>query len=225
MIDGIFFDLDNTIIKYKNPNIDNDIIYDWLINCGCKNPDKIMFSNDWKNLEKRLSFFNIDYFTFMSNWNPQFKKSELKIKQNALINKEVSLYDHAFEFLRDIKTPKALITNSSNQVVQMFLSYFELNDLFDYVFTRNYDYLDLRKPNPLIANNAIKILNIKRNNIIMIGDGEVDKEFSKHSNLKFFNLHYKQHDYHKFFEDFKSLRRYCINEYPLSFKGEEINKL
>jgi len=220
MIESIFMDLDNTIVHYNNKFIDYEIIYDWLTNCGVTEPEKIIFSNDWENLEKRLDFFGVDYKTFMSEWNPRFKISELNIKKQAIQKNEISLYDGVKDFIKRINIPLALVTNSSREVVDLILSHFNLNNSFDYVFTRNYDYIDLKKPDKKVSEIVIQKLGICKRNIVMIGDSRGDMDFSINSNLKFFNVHDRQIKSDYFFANFRSLYTYCLKKYPSIFKED-----
>ena len=86
---------------------------------------------------------------------------------------------------------------------------FGIDELFDHIFKRPYDFEDLKKPDPKVAFQAMKEISLsKSNQIYMVGDSSIDMEFAKNSGLIAVALFNNNDGCDYFFNDFISLRNH-----------------
>lgn len=207
--DAIFIDLDKTIIHYDEISLDDNMMLEWLRGEGVINPEKIYFSKDWHDMEKRLCYLGVTLEEYRYEWRPRFSDIEIEYKKKLLKNKKARLNEGSKEFIDDLIIPLALISNSAPKVVDFMLEQFNLGDKFSYIYRRPYDFEDIKKPNSKVCKDAMKLLGITDpSRIAMIGDSKADMLFAKNSGLFAINLFFEQKHYDLFFHDFPEMHTY-----------------
>ena len=177
-------DLDYTIVHYDDNSLDNKMMLEWLKSEGVKNPEKIYFSEAWTNLDERMKYFGIDLDTYRSEWRPRFPNIEMTHKKRLYDNEKLWINKGAKKFINDLTIPKALISNSAPIVVDWLLNKFGLDDSFDYIYKRPYDYEDIKKPDPKVALEVMNAMSLENpNEIGMVGDSKTDLDFARNSGL------------------------------------------
>jgi len=216
---ALFFDLDYTIVHYDYESLDDKMMLEWLRSEGVNEPEKIYFSNEWNNLEKRMKYFRTDINTYKLEWRPRFQTIEMEHKRRLYNNGKIWINDGAKEFINDVKVPKALISNSASSVVDWLLDKFQLSNSFDYIYRRPYDYEDIRKPDSRVATKVMEAMFLdSQSKIGMIGDSITDMVFAKNAGLISISLFHKLNGCDMYFETFEEMSRHLKKLYPSSFR-------
>lgn len=219
---ALFFDLDYTIVNYDDDSLDDKMMLEWLKSEGVKNPEKIYFSDSWTNLDERMKYFGIDLDTYRLEWRPRFPNIEMTHKKRLYDNEKIWINKGAKEFINNLTIPKALISNSAPIVVDWILNKFGLDDSFDYIYKRPYDYEDIRKPDPRVALEVMKAMLLENpNDIGMIGDSKTDLDFARNSGLTPILLFNSNHKTDLYFGDFNELHVYFKQKFSQSLKNSQ----
>jgi 2-haloacid dehalogenase/putative hydrolase of the HAD superfamily len=86
---------------------------------------------------------------------------------------DITLFEEVPKVLNEIKSKgysQIIISNIDNDFLYHRLSKFQIKDYFDHIFTS--ENLKSYKPNPIIFNKVLKLLKLKPNEIIHIGDSQ-----------------------------------------------------
>ena len=208
-LEAVFIDLDRTLILYDDPNLENNMVLKWLKSIGYSDPENIFFSEEWSDHSKRYDLLGVDKWTYRTKLRPLFQDVELEYKKNLLRFGKVKIAPHAKEFLEQIKLPKALISNSAFSLVQFMTRYFYIEDFFNYIYKRPYDYEDLCKPDCRVAQEVIKSMHLSTySKIAMIGDSSIDMKFANNSNLKAIAIFNNLKESDLYFKNFTHLLQY-----------------
>ncbi|MFA7417375.1 MAG: HAD family hydrolase [Acholeplasma sp.] len=91
-------------------------------------------------------------------------------------------YDGIVELLKNLKKSYKLgvVSNKHQNAVEKIIKHY-FNDMFDCVIGEQKNVP--KKPDPAPLNNAIKALGTHKENVIFIGDSEVDIKTAKHANV------------------------------------------
>lgn len=118
------------------------------------------------------------------NINPTPKEiGELAQLTLNLYKQKTKIYEDAEKALKQLKNyKKALVTDADKGLVQTILEKHELKQYFQAIIIS--DEIESYKPNPKAFQIALKKLNCKPQNAIMIGDSEADINGAKNLGIK-----------------------------------------
>jgi len=174
---AIFLDFDGTIID-SSKDLANAINF-MLESIGAKKFE-IELIRSWigggakKLVLKALNEARISY-------KEEYLKIFLDYYEKNMMN-ETYLYDSVKETLNKLRNYRlALITNKPYKFVNPLLRHFDI-DFFDIVLGG--DSLKYKKPHPMPLEYCIKKFNIKKDEIIMVGDSFNDIEAAKNAGVK-----------------------------------------
>jgi len=220
MFDAFFLDYDDTIVRYSQSNLNEQIMIEWLSSEGIPNPKLTFFTDRWRDMKQRLDMLGTDYITYRTVIRPRFQFVELEYKKRLLKNGRMTLNDGVLDFLDDSAVPLALISNSSPLVLNYFLDVFGIEDLFSYIYKRKYDLDDVIKPDKCIADEALATLGLSApGRVAMIGDSDVDVRFARNANLFSINLFTVQEGCDLHFSGFPEMHSYFKDDCPDCLKG------
>lgn len=180
MIKGIIFDLDGTLLSSEE-DINNSLNY-VLKNNGYPIKDlettkqnlgygsyKLVASSLPKNTDETI--INKIYLQYIDYYN----------KHNDILTKP---YNDILTLLSKLKEMNIVIAVASNkfQSAVSNLNKTKFNNLFDIAIGES-DTMPL-KPNPKMLIEATKLLNLETNNVLYVGDTEVDFLTAKNANIK-----------------------------------------
>lgn len=176
-IDLIIFDLDGTLInskldiansvnymleKLQLETLHNETIYTFVGN-GVGNLVKSSLTEDhFDKFDDAMALFRQHY-------------------SEHLLDNTV-LYDGITDILDHYKSKKkAVVTNKEGGFSRHILNYFSISDCFDEIVCG--DAFPRKKPNPDQINAVIENLSVKRDNTLIIGDGDADIKAGKNANI------------------------------------------
>lgn len=179
MIKLIIFDFDGTLFDTKEDIARSVNIY--LKELGFKELEKekiykfIGNGSDYllkKSLEeigeKNFSNYNIERFL------------EIYRKEST---KKVKPFDGIIDILENLKEKTLyIITNKDEESARIILRKFDMEKYFKKVIGR--DTYSLKKPDPSLMEIVLKEENVKRDEVLMVGDSEIDFRFAKESQVK-----------------------------------------
>ena len=97
----------------------------------------------------------------------------------------IQLFDQAEQIISDLDRPVGLATNSPKRIVEFTLRYYGIEGLFDTVQSLKhedfYHYVDNRKPDPLLVENAVEEL--EADSALMLGDTAKDVEAANRAGI------------------------------------------
>jgi len=174
-IKAVFLDLDGTIVKLKYRYMDAKAeVFNMLRLNGV--PDYVLNLklSLYENLENVRNYMeNLgEGYMYGQLLNLSFKiaeKYELEVASNP------ELLNGAYEALMELKSMNlklAIVTNNCLKATELTLSRLKIGEFFELIVAR--DHVKAMKPNPDLINYALLKLNLKRNEVIMVGDSVID---------------------------------------------------
>ncbi|ASJ14101.1 HAD family hydrolase [Thermococcus radiotolerans] len=82
----------------------------------------------------------------------------------------------------------AAVSNASQECTEFVLNLFDLRKHFEVVYGKDYSNLDGVKPSPYLVEKALKALNLKPREALMIGDSRHDVLAGKRAGMKVVNV-------------------------------------
>jgi len=180
--DLIIFDMDGTLIQ---SNIDYEgirkevlrilkgIIHEEKYKEIIENPIPIL------DMLTYIKEKNLDSRKLKEAWNI-IQSYELKGYEKATIEDDVI---ETLQKLKDLKCINVIYTNNSKKLTDFALKKFKIQNLVDYVLTR--DDVNRSKPHLEGLERIMKKFNKQRNNVLFVGDSWLDAETAKNGNIKF----------------------------------------
>ncbi len=179
MIKLIIFDFDGTLFDTKEDIARSVNIY--LKELGFEELEKekiykfIGNGSDYllkKSLEelKAKDFSNYDIERFLEIYREESTKS-------------VKPFDGIPDVIKNLKDKNLyIVTNKDEESARLILKKFDMEKYFKKVVGR--DTFNLKKPDPKILDIILKEENLIREEVIIIGDSEIDYQFAKNCNVK-----------------------------------------
>ena len=175
MIKAIIFDLDNTLtdfMKMKEAGIDGAI--DGMIDAGlqisrAEAKEKIFAIYDRKGIEYQQVF---DMFLHEELGDIDFKKlAAAVVGYRRARDSHLVLYPHVHLALMELAKrglKLAVVTDAPRLQAWLRLCYLNLHHVFDHVIT--FEDTEQRKPSPAPFRQALRLLSVKAEESIMVGD-------------------------------------------------------
>ena len=167
-IDLVIFDLDGTLVR-SHENIYQSMIYAF-------NQLNIEHNISLEEFNKYIGWHFEDIFSAFGIEVADFEEF-LTIYKNSYFDfiYKSTLYNNVIEVLQWLKKENiqvALLTTKGQDQAEKNISHFELDDYFNFIMGRRSGIAHKPDPEPLlfIANN----LNISIDNVLMVGDSEMD---------------------------------------------------
>ena len=106
-----------------------------------------------------------------------------------------NLFDGVIDYLNHLKSKgiqMAVFTNKPKDLTIKTLNRHQIYDFFNYIITR--DDVDFKKPDPDGCHKIIKMSSISPENIIMIGDSELDQKAANSASISFLHHNVSSHN-------------------------------
>ena len=106
-----------------------------------------------------------------------------------------NLFDGVIDYLNHLKSKgiqMAVFTNKPKDLTIKTLNRHQIYDFFNYIVTR--DDVDFKKPDPDGCHKIIKMSSISPENIIMIGDSELDQKAANSAFIRFLHHNVSSHN-------------------------------
>jgi len=161
---GILFDLDGVLV---------DSFDAWL--SALNDALKIFNHKEITKDEFIEKYWGHDLFDNLDKMNLTF---EVGVACNNFYKKHVDkikIYPYTKDILNQLKMyRKGVITNTPKDSAEKVLKKFDIDRYFEFVLTS--DDVEMSKPNPEIVLKSCKLLNLKPNEVILVGDTKSDVE-------------------------------------------------
>ena len=206
----ILIDLEDTITIHNYKNRYNNLMIEWLKFNNVKNPKKIFFNPKFKTRSTRLELLNINIKTY-ETWYKNLNDIEFEVYVKKYNQGKIKIKKDTIDFLKNIKIPIILVSNSSPKWVDFVLDKFDIKKYFKYVFKRTYEFDDIKKPNKKVVEIIEKEINDKiSSDSIVIGDSSNDSGLAENCGLNFIGINTKLKNY-TCFKSFKKIYNYIEN--------------
>ncbi len=206
----ILIDLEDTITIHNYKNRYNNLMIKWLKFNNVKNPKKIFFNPKFKTRSTRLELLNINIKTY-ETWYKNLNDIEFEVYVKKYNQGKIKIKKDTIDFLKNIKIPIILVSNSSPKWVDFVLDKFDIKKYFKYVFKRTYEFDDIKKPNKKVVEIIEKEINDKiSSDSIVIGDSSNDSGLAENCGLNFIGINTKLKNY-TCFKSFKKIYNYIEN--------------
>ncbi|BAD84215.1 probable phosphoglycolate phosphatase, HAD superfamily [Thermococcus kodakarensis KOD1] len=176
MLRGVIFDVDETLVYYEG--------YD---------PKK--WFEEWVKRELEKHGINLDYELYSKTARLELPRTYVKklgidpvelwkiidaannrYRKKMLAERKIKAFPDvlALEELKKLNLKLAAVSNASLGNTLLVLRAFDLNKYFDLVLGKDYSNLDGVKPNPYLIQKALRMLNLRPEEAIVVGDSSND---------------------------------------------------
>ena len=180
-LDGTLVDSDNTVIRILN-TIRKDLN---LPSLKLKDISFFLSLGGEEMIKKTISS-SLDTKKYLGIFRQRYLEDSLNNEK---------LFDGVVDYLNHLKAKKikrAVFTNKPKDLANKTLKSHNIYHFFNYVVTG--DDVEFKKPSPDGCYKLIKMSSIPPENIIMIGDSELDQKSANSASISFFyhNVSFKQ---------------------------------
>ncbi|ACS34015.1 HAD family hydrolase [Thermococcus gammatolerans] len=190
MIRGLIFDVDETLLYYEGYTLRR-----WYEEVGRPAMEKLGVLLDWETfrrivrgeLSRRyVERFGIDHVEFWKAMDRANKAYRERLLEEGKIKPFPDA--GALEELRALGLKLAAVSNASQDNTELVLKAFGLDRYFDVILGKDYSYLDGVKPNPYLLNKALKVLGLKKDEVLLVGDSSNDVLAGRNAGIKTVNI-------------------------------------
>ncbi len=190
MLRGLIFDVDETLVYYEG--YDHREWYEtWVkpelekrgIDLDYGTYRKTVTGELPRSYVERFGIDHVEFWKLVDEVNLRYRKwmAELgRIKPFPDVS--------ALEELGNLGLKLAAVSNASRDCTEFVLDLLNLRDYFDVVCGKDYSNLDGVKPNPYLVEKALKALNLRQDEALMVGDSIHDVLAGKRAGLKTVNV-------------------------------------
>ncbi|WP_297469550.1 HAD family phosphatase [Thermococcus sp.] len=190
MLRGLIFDVDETLVYYEGYDLRR-----WYEEVGRPAMEKLGVVLDWETFRRivrgelsrtyveRFGIDHVEFWKAMDRANRTYRENLLKagrIKPFPDVD--------ALKELRNMGLKLAAVSNASQDNTELVLRAFGLDKYFDIVLGKDYSYLDGVKPNPYLIEKALRALNLKPQEVMIVGDSSNDVLAGKRAGIKTVNI-------------------------------------
>ncbi|WP_297550405.1 HAD family hydrolase [Thermococcus sp.] len=190
MLKGLIFDVDETLVYYEGYTLRR-----WYDNVATPVMKKLGVFVDWdtfkKIIEGKLSRkyvekFGIDHVEF---WKA-LDRANRTYRENLLKAGKIKPFPDvdALKELRNMGLKLAAVSNASQDNTELVLRAFGLDKYFDIILGKDYTYLDGVKPNPYLVNKALRLMKLRPDEVLLVGDSIRDILAGKRAGVKTVNI-------------------------------------
>ncbi len=190
MLRGLIFDVDETLVYYEGYD-SREWFEEWVAPALEKHGIRLDYETYRKTVKGELprSYvlrFGIDpveLWRIIDETNLQFRKAlarEGRIKAFPDVG--------ALKELRSLGLKLAAVSNASQHCTEFVLELFDLKKYFDFVTGKDYSNLDGVKPSPYLVEKALRALDLKPGEALVVGDSYLDVLAAKRAGVKVVNV-------------------------------------
>ena len=180
-LDGTLVDSDKTVIRILN-TIREDLTLPSL-----KSQDISFFlSLGGEEMIKKIIGNSLDTKKYLKIFRQRYLDDPLENE---------NLFDGVIDYLNHLKSKSiqmAVFTNKPKDLATKTLKRHQIYNFFNYIVTR--DDVDFKKPDPDGCHKIIKMSSIPPENIIMIGDSELDQKAANAASICFLHHNASSHN-------------------------------
>ena len=176
MLKGILFDVDETLVYYEGYD-HRKWFEEWVrpalekagINIDYETYRKTVSGELPRSYVRKLGIDPVEMWKIIDRVNHEYRKKlaeEGKIK--AFSDVEV------LRALKEMGLKLGAVSNASQENTEFVLNLFNLLDYFDVVVGKDYSNIDGVKPSPYLIKKALKALNLKPDEVLVVGDSVHD---------------------------------------------------
>ncbi len=190
MLKGLIFDVDETLVYYEG--------YDhreWYENWVMPELRKRGIDLDYETYRKtvtgelprsyveRFEIDHVEFWKIVDAVNLDYRR------EMAGLGKIKAFPDvGALQELRELGLKLGAVSNASQECTEFVLDLFDIRGYFDAVYGKDYSNLDGVKPNPYLVEKALKVLGLKPEEGLMVGDSLHDVLAGKRAGLEVVNV-------------------------------------
>jgi len=190
MLRALIFDVDETLVYYEGYD-HKEWFYGWVlpaleergIHLDYEIYRKTVRGELPRSYVQRFGINPVELWKIIDGVNLMFRKhlaeeGRVKAFPDVGVLKE----------LRKLGLKMAAVSNASQECTEFVLRLFDLERYFDVVYGKDYSYLDGVKPSPYLVKKALKSLNVKPSEALMVGDSHHDVLAGKRAGVGVVNV-------------------------------------
>ncbi|ASJ07100.1 HAD family hydrolase [Thermococcus pacificus] len=190
MLRGLIFDVDETLVYYEGYN-HRDWYEEWVkpelekhgIALDYETYRRTVTGELPRSYVERFGIDHVEFWKLVDRVNLSYRQEMARLGRIKPFP-DVS----ALKELRNLGLKLAAVSNASQDCTEFVLDLFNLRGYFDVVYGKDYSNLDGVKPNPYLVEKALKALNLKPEEALMVGDSAHDVLAGKGAGLRTVNV-------------------------------------
>ncbi|WEU40427.1 MAG: HAD family hydrolase [Candidatus Odinarchaeum yellowstonii] len=188
VVKGLIFDLDGTLVKSPGLSLLNKILLETLSELGVdlKNISLEEFWCSGRRHRRLLEAWGVsDPIVF---WRV-FDEKDYNLRYQLIKSGVITVFEDVAVLQKLALNYKlGLVSNSSRKVVELELDVFNLRSLFNAIIILGTENQDYAKPEPQGILWCLKKLGLRRDEVVFIGDLEIDLEAGLKAGVKTFRI-------------------------------------
>lgn len=190
MLRGLVFDVDETLVYYEGYSLRG-----WYKEVGRPAMEKLGVVLDWETFSRivngelsrtyveRFGIDHVEFWKAMDRANRAYRERLLREGRIKPFPDVKALIE-----LKRLGLKLGAVSNASQDNTELVLKAFGLREYFEVILGKDYSYLDGVKPNPYLVNKALKALNLKPEEVLLVGDSSNDVLAGKKAGIKTVNV-------------------------------------
>jgi HAD superfamily hydrolase (TIGR01509 family) len=190
MLKGLIFDVDETLVYYEG--YDHREWYEkWVMPALRERGIELDYETYRKTVTgelprsyiERFGIDHVEFWKIVDGVNLQYRRwmgERGKIRPFSDVD--------ALGELKAMGLRLAAVSNASQECTEFVLNLFDLRKYFEVVYGKDYSNLNGVKPSPYLVEKALKALNLKPREALMVGDSHHDVLAGKRAGMKVVNV-------------------------------------
>ncbi|WP_297535186.1 HAD family hydrolase [Thermococcus sp.] len=176
MLKGILFDVDETLVYYEGYD-HRKWFEEWVrpalekagINIDYETYRKTVSGELPRSYVRKLGIDPVEMWKIIDRVNHEYRK---KLAEGGKIKAFSDV--EVLRALKEMGLKLGAVSNASQENTEFVLNLFNLLDYFDVVVGKDYSNIDGVKPSPYLIKKALKALNLKPDEVLVVGDSAHD---------------------------------------------------
>jgi len=186
---GLIFDVDETLVYYENYSPER-----WYREVGKPAMERAGLVLDmetfWRIIRGQLPRSYVKPFVDPVLFWRTLDEANLAYRRKLLREGKIRPFPdvEALRELRKLGLKMAAVSNASQDNTELVLKAFGLDKYFDVILGKDYSNIDGVKPSPYLIKKALKALELKPEEVLIVGDSPNDVLAGKNSGIKTVNI-------------------------------------
>ncbi|ASJ12408.1 HAD family hydrolase [Thermococcus thioreducens] len=190
MLKGLIFDVDETLVYYEGYN-HREWYEMWVMPALQEHGIKLDYETYKKTVTgelprsyvERFGIDHVEFWKIVDAVNLRYRREMARLGRIKPFPDVGALGE-----LKKMGLRLAAVSNASQECTEFVLNLFDLGKYFDVVYGKDYSNLDGVKPSPYLVEKALRVLGLRPEEAMMVGDSHHDVLAGKRAGMKTVNV-------------------------------------